>query len=120
MDVSALHVAASGLAANAAKAAVSAYNIVNANTDEFKKNRATIESNETGGPEARINKSNTPGPIVSNPEGLPEEEQYRELSNVDLAEEFVRMGAAENGYRANVSIVRVQDEMIGTILDIIV
>ena len=120
MDVSALHVAASGLAANAAKAAVSAHNIANINTDGFKKSRAVIESNEAGQPEVKITESTASGPIVSNPEGLPEGEKYREMSNVDLAEEFVQMTLAEYGYKANSSVVRIQDEMVGTILDILV
>lgn len=120
MNVTSLYVAVSGLAANAAQAAVSAHNVANVNTDGFKKSRATIEANQAGQPEVKVTESNTPGPIVSNPEGLPGGEQFREMSNVDLAEEFIQMRIAEFGYKANISIIRVQDEMIGTILDIIV
>ena len=37
-----------------------------------------------------------------------------------LAEEFVHMKLAEIGYKASTSILQAQDEMIGTVLDIIV
>ena len=120
MNVSSLYVAASGLAANSAKAAVSAHNIANINTDGYKKSRAVMESDAAGQPEVRVSESNTAGPVVQNPEGLPGREGTRELSNVDPAEEFVQMSIAGYGYRANTSIVRVQDEMVGTILDILV
>ena len=58
--------------------------------------------------------------MVLNPEGLPGGDMFRELSNVDMVDEFVQMRLAEHGYRANISVIRVQDEMIGTILDIII
>ncbi len=120
MNVSSLYVAASGLAANSAKAAVSAHNIANVNTDGYKKSRAVIESNPAGQPEVKVSESNAAGPVVQEPEGLPGGKRTRELSNVDFAEEFIQTTMAGYGYRANASIVRVQDEMVGTILDILV
>ena len=120
MNVTSLYVAASGLAANAAKTAVSANNIANSVTDGFKKNNAVIESGPTGQPEVEVTRSTTPGPVVPQPEGLPGGQTSRELSNVDVTEELRQIRIAEYGYRSNVGIVRVQDEMVGTILDIIV
>lgn len=120
MNVNTLHVAVAGLAANAAQAAVSAHNIANINTDGFKKSRATIEAGAAGIPEVKITETDTPGPMVFNPEGLPGGDKFRELSNVDMVEEFVKMRIAKHGYSANISVIRVQNEMIGTILDIII
>ena len=119
MDISPLSSALSGMSAHATKLAVAANNIANINTDQFKKSTATIESNISGQPETKITQSTTPGAILVNSEGLPEGETIRELSNVDIAEELVQMKVAEYGYKANIGVIRTQDEMIGTILDII-
>ncbi|MCP4715356.1 MAG: flagellar biosynthesis protein FlgG [Deltaproteobacteria bacterium] len=120
MDITAMQSAISGLRAHSAKAAVAANNIANVNTDGFKASQAVIESGDAGSPEVTVSQSSSDGPIVPETGGLRGGNQYRELSNVDLADEFVQMKLAEHGYRANASIIRAQDEMIGTILDILV
>jgi len=119
MDISPLHSAIAGMNVNAAKLSVAAHNIANSNTNSFKASTATIESNASGYPEVKISISTNPGAMIPNSGGLPEGEGTRELSNVDLADEFVQMKIAEYGYRANTSVIRTQDAMLGSIIDII-
>jgi flagellar basal body rod protein FlgC len=40
-------------------------------------------------------------------------------NNVDLATEMVETNIAQNGYKANLKIIQKQDEMVGTILDML-
>lgn len=119
MPISPLHSAAAGMFANAAKLAVAAHNIANSSTDGYKKYTAVIEAGSSGQPQARITRSTAPGTIIPVDEGLPEGDGIRELSNVDFTEEFVAMRIASYGYRANASVIRTQDQLLGSILDII-
>jgi flagellar hook protein FlgE len=120
MVIHPLYSALAGMSTNAAKLAVAAHNIANVNTYGFKKSTATMETNAAGQPTIKVTQSNIPGPIIQAPQGLPGGEIFREMSNVSLAEEFVHMKLAEIGYKASTSILQAQDEMIGTILDILV
>ena len=43
----------------------------------------------------------------------------RELSNVELAEELPEMIMVRHGYSANLEAVKAQDDMLGTVLDIV-
>lgn len=120
MEVYPLHSALAGLLANAAKAAVAAHNIANVNTYGYKKSIAAVESNAAGQPEVQVIQSDAAGPLVPVPEGLPGGARFVEMSNVNLVEEFIQLKLAQIGYTANVSLVQAQDEMVGTILDILV
>jgi len=42
-----------------------------------------------------------------------------EASNVDLAEEFVRMIAAQRGYQANVRVITTTDNMLNDLMSIV-
>lgn len=119
MIIDPLYSATAAMSANAARLAVAAHNIANINTEGFRASTATIESNAAGLPVVTITQSTTAGPLIMMPEGLPGGEVYRALSNTSLAEEFVQMQLAEIGYKAGASIIPVQNEMIGTILDIL-
>jgi len=61
-----------------------------------------------------IEKRDTPGSIIQETDGT-----LRELSNVELAEEFPRMIISQRGYEANINALKVEGEMIGSLLDII-
>lgn len=119
MEVSPLYSALAGMSVNAQRLAVAANNIANINTDSYKSSSATIESGPGGQPQTQITQSTTSGALIANPEGLPEGAATRELSNVELSNEFVQMKISEYGYKANISVIRTQDEMVGTILDIL-
>jgi len=120
MAVDPLHSAIAGIVVHAEKVAVAAHNIANVNTEGFKKSRAVIESDAAGQPDVKVTQSEPPGPMIPAPEGLPGGAEFVEMSNVNLAEEIVQIQIAKYAYSASVSIISAQDQMIGTILDIIV
>ncbi len=119
MEISPLHAAVAGLTAQEVRLSVAANNIANLNTFSFKRNLAVTEEGADGLPKTNVTRSTDPGPLVANPEGLPGGNKILELSNVDLATEFIQMKLAETGYRANASVIRNQDEIIGTIINIL-
>ena len=115
-----LHSAIAGIVAHAEKTAVAAHNIANINTAGFKRSQAVIESDMAGQPDVTVTQSDDPGPMISVQEGLPGGAEFVEMSNVNLAEELVQIQIAKHGYAASVSVISAQDQMTGTILDIIV
>jgi flagellar hook protein FlgE len=88
-------------------------NIANVNTDKYKKTAAAIVEDRNGLPDVSVERLDTPGPIIQEWDGV-----LRELSNVELAEEFPRMVISQRGYEANINALKVEDEMIGSLLDI--
>lgn len=99
------------------KMGVTSNNVANSQTDGFKKSRADLKEGETGGVEVEITQVNDPGPVVTVQEnGVAVE---KEMSNVDLAEEIPQTIVAETGYEANLKILKTEDEMLGTLLDIV-
>jgi flagellar hook protein FlgE len=104
----------SGLAAFSRKFSVSSHNISNVNTDEYKRTFATIAEDKDGLPKVNTEKTSTPGPVIAEPDG-----SLRELSNVELAREFPAMMISRRGYQANINALKTQDEMIGTLLDMV-
>ncbi len=119
MVINPMRSALAGMAVHAAKAAVAAHNIANVNTDEFKRSQAVIESGADGQPAVTVTRSQDPGPVIAERQGLPANLQTRELSNVNLAEEIVQMKIARYGYGANASVLLTQSEMLGSIIDLI-
>ena len=99
------------------KMGVTANNIANAETEEFKKSRVTLNEGPDKTVSARITQSETPGPVVAEATGG--QSASKELSNVDLAEEIPQTILAQRGYEANLSTVRVQDDMSKSVIDII-
>jgi len=97
--------------------AVTANNVANMNTDEYKKSRAILQESKNGGVEISVQKIDTPGSSIPYEEAS--DVQETGTSNVDLAEEMVHMMLSQRGHEANVKCLQAQDEMIGTILDIV-
>ena len=96
---------------------VTAKNIANVNSDEYKKSKVILEENSKGGVDSHVKTVDTPGPsIVSVENG---QETKRELSNVDLTEEMTEMIVTQNGYNANLKTIETEDEMLGDALDIV-
>jgi flagellar basal-body rod protein FlgC len=96
---------------------VTANNIANVDTDDFKKSRVTMEEASSGGVQANIQQVNTPGipKQVYQDDALVE----RESSNVDLIEEIPEMVTAKAGFRANLKSVSAQHQALGSLLDIL-
>jgi flagellar basal-body rod protein FlgC len=115
--ISGMYNAISALSAFGKRMGVLANNVTNVASDGFKKSRALMEDQEPGGVRVTISRVETPGPRVTEQttEGLEE----RELSNVDLEEELPNALLTEKMFAANTKVVKTEEEMIGSVLDII-
>ena len=112
--ISAIHTALSGLTAFAKQLEVSANNVANVNTDEFKKsNTEFVET--AGGVLPVVQKDNSAGPAGLKDMGYGPAQI--ELSNVDLGEEAVSQIIAQRGFEANLRTLKTSDDMLGSILD---
>ncbi len=107
----------SSLRAYDTKMAVSANNVANAESEGFKKSRTIFEEGPEGTVGVQIDRIDTPGPLVQ----VSEDAQYvaKEMSNVDLGEEIPQTILTQRGYEANLAMVKVSDEMLGSLLDIL-
>ncbi|MBF0118540.1 MAG: hypothetical protein HQK79_06865 [Desulfobacterales bacterium] len=94
---------------------VTANNVANANSDEFKKSAAYLKEGYNGGVEVDIKKIESKGPLYSEANSM----KLKEGSNVDLAEEIPQMMVSQRGYEANLKTLKTQDEMVGTVLNIV-
>lgn len=99
------------------KMQVTANNVANVNTDEFKKSRAVLSEGENGGVKVDVHKVDTPGYPTERIQN--DELVATETSNVDIAEEFGESIVTQNAYNANLKMVKTQDEMLGSLLDIL-
>jgi flagellar hook protein FlgE len=106
----------SAMSAFRKKMDVTANNIANALTDEFKKSRVTMEEGHPNGVNAVIDRVETQGfPKESISDG---ESVTDETSNVDLNEELPEMVITQTAYSANLKTLKAQNDMMGTLLDI--
>jgi flagellar hook protein FlgE len=115
--ISGIYSALSALGAFSKKMAVTSNNVANSHSDGYKKSRAVLEEGQNGAVNVSIQKVDTPGSLIAR-EGS-SGVQTVETSNVDLAEETVHMMLAQRGYEANTKSVAVQNELLGTILNIL-
>lgn len=104
----------SGLLALGKKLSNTAHNVANSSTNGYKKTIATITEDGNRLPQVNLTQSDTPGAFIQE-EGL-----LKETSNVDLAEEFPQMMIAQRGYEANIKALKTQDEVLESVMDIIV
>ena len=107
----------SALQAYKKRLGVTADNIANVNTDEFKKSRAIFQEGTNGDVQVNINRVNAPGHLYQDLEG--DQPVEREGSNVNLEEEIPEMSITQRAYEANLKVVQIQDKMLGTLLDTI-
>jgi flagellar basal-body rod protein FlgC len=110
-----MNAALSALGAYEKKLGVAANNIANVNTDGFKKSRAVLQEADPSGVIVTISRVDTPGsPIPADGTG-----EIRESSNVDLAEEIVNLHTTKYGFEANLKTLKAEDEMLGSLFDIL-
>jgi flagellar hook protein FlgE len=114
MDIS-LNASIAALQAHTRKLDVTANNVANVNTNGFKRDRALLQEGRSGGVEVKIQKDETPAP--PDPLASPDPEIPSELSNVDLTTEIPSMIPTEIGYKANLTMIKTRDEMLGRLLD---
>lgn len=105
------------LQAHVKKLGVTAHNIANVNSEGYKKYRATMDEDALGGVRVDLSRVNSPG----NPYEVYENGQsvVKETSNVDLAEEIPNLMIAQRGYEANLKTIQTQEEVLGSLLDIV-
>lgn len=106
-NISALH-------ALGTKQAVTANNIANVDSVEFKKSRALLEEGESGTVSTKVQQINTPGVMLNQPDG-----SQKELSNVDLATKMTDMIPTQRGYEANIKALQVQGGMEDSVIDLL-
>ena len=116
--VSSIQSNVSTLQAFSKQIAVSANNLANALSDDFKKSRAinTNKDKINGQAETTITKINTPGPLVEYP--LSTTDELKELPNTDIGEEMVNQIIAY-GYAANTKVIKTYEETIDSLVNMI-
>ncbi len=107
--------ALSGVQAGSRLLGVSAHNIANAQTEDFKRTRATFEESSVGGVIVSLSQDQRPGPQL--PTG-DDPFTFRHGSNVAVEEELINTLKATNLIEANLASIRTQDRMLGSLLDI--
>lgn len=104
------------LSAYRKKMNVIANNVANVLTDEFKKGRVTLSENQSGGVSTTIDQVDAPG--IPKDSIRDDQIVQVESSNVDLAEELTEMIPTKSAYSANLKALRTQNDMLGSLLDI--
>jgi flagellar hook protein FlgE len=99
------------------KMGVHANNVANADTEEYKKQRAVLEEGPRNDVQVEIKQVDTPGPSIA--DVTDGQIETTELANVDLAEEIPQTILTERGFEANFVTLRTMDEMIGSVIDIL-
>lgn len=115
--IGAIYSALSGLTAFSTQIDVTAHNLANVSTYGFKPSRTEFVAVESGGVRAMTQKSETADPtIILNDRGYGPTQL--ELSNVNLAEEYVNRIVAQRGFEANLQALKTAEDMLGRILGI--
>ncbi len=107
--------ALSGMQAGGRMLGVGANNIANAQTGGFIRTCALPQELSSGGVTVILDKDEKPGPQIFSHED-PLWFPYR--PNVDLGEEMVAHLQAVNLIEANIASTRIQDKVLGSLLDI--
>ncbi|MDR2051723.1 MAG: flagellar basal body protein [Deltaproteobacteria bacterium] len=120
-----LESAASALDAFGVGTQVIANNLANINTDEFQASRTRYgEAPQGQGVRVEeISRESAPGsPLPPDRVDISAAaaEEARAASNVRAEREFVDLIATERAYEANAAVARTYDDMMGTVLDILV
>ena len=105
----------SALQAFSKQISVSANNVANSLSDEFKSSRAINSQGPDKQVITTIAKSKRSGPLVEDPKKS--DGSRKELSNTDIAEELVQQIAAQHGFDANAKTIQSYEETIGSLLD---
>jgi flagellar basal-body rod protein FlgC len=112
----AINTALSALRATFRKQDVTANNIANANTNDFKKSKASFEETSPAGVTVTISRVETPGTPLPPDEVIGEGHQ---MSNVSMEEELVNLITTQHAFAANIKTITTEDEIRKTLLDTI-
>jgi flagellar basal body rod protein FlgG len=104
-------IARSGLSVATARVGRSAHNVANVNTDGFKAERVVSEEAENGGATYTSTPVETPAPTY--------ERDGRQVtgSNTDLVDETVEQIGGANAFKANLAVLKTDEEMQRTLID---
>ena len=108
---------ASALQAFSKQISVSANNIANGLSDDFKSSRTINTQGADKQVTTTITQSKTAGPLVEDP--LKNDGSLKEMSNTDIAQELVQQISAQHGFNANAKTINAYDETIGSLFDVI-
>ena len=136
--VDALSIALSGLTAQTQRLAATASNIANASTTGtipsadpsapastvYRPLQVTFTTLDSGGTGEGVKATVTPDPngytVVYDPNSTYANSQgLIAAPNVDYANEFVNLIETKDAYRANISVIKTQDQMTGDLLNLI-
>lgn len=106
----------SALQAYGNRQAITAHNVANVNTDGFNKQRGQLQEQVPSGVSLTVDTVDTQGAIRM--DQTAKGEDLVETSNTELAEEMPNMIVDQRSFEANTAVVRTQDEMLGSLLDI--
>ncbi len=95
---------------------VSAHNTANLQTEGFKKSRVDFQEAPGGGVRPSVSRVETPGVPLPPTQGTG---TLGEGSNVNLVEEMTGMLVSEKMTQAAVTVIRSEDDRLGTLLDIV-
>lgn len=107
----------SALQAFSKQVSVSANNVANSLSDDFKSSRAINTQGADKQVTTTITQSNTSGPLVEDP--LKNDGSLKELSNTDIAQEMVQQISAQHGFNANAKTIQSYEETIGSLFDVV-
>jgi len=108
----------SALMAYGKKMGVHANNVANMNSEGFQKSRAILTENPEQHVSVEIERIASPEYPISetaDSQGITGEPD----NNVDLATEITETIITQNGYEANTVMIKAEDELVGTILDLL-
>ncbi|SLM29927.1 FlgG1 [Desulfamplus magnetovallimortis] len=112
--VSSINNSAQAIQAFGTGMAVTANNVANVESDDFKSSRAVMNEGDNGSVRVTLSQDASQGPLVTGSDGM-----TKELSNTDLAKEFTGMINFQSGYDANIKAVQAADDMKGTVINMI-
>ncbi len=107
----------SALAAYGKKMSIHANNVANAYSQGFNRSRAILK--EGTNHDVTVDIDCIDSPEYSGSETSENQTVRNESNNVDLANEVVEMKICQRGYEANLSFIKTEDKMAGTILDLL-
>jgi flagellar basal-body rod protein FlgC len=113
----AINTSGSALRAFGTKMAVSANNVANVYSEDFKKSRALVTEGQNDAVKVDISKVDADGPVET--KMVKGQAVHQELSNTDIVEELIQQITAQRAFEANTKTIRTEDEMLGALVDMV-
>ncbi len=95
---------------------VTANNIANVDTNGFKESSAVLTEGAKGGVVVSISRPDGSTGLAA---GTKPDAKAQEPSNVDLTQQLSGMIPTQQGYEANLKAIKAQNEMLGSLIDMV-